>query len=122
MIILNDTDQSFVIELDGAVTTTELDWIVFYDDTLSGRNAEALLQLNEEGTTSGASEVEIIAAPVELGRIKRLTGLTVCNKDTADATVTISKKVAGVKYAVFSQCIGVNYTIQYNEDEGWDIL
>ena len=95
MITLDTNLKSLEIKLSGAVTTTELPWIVAYVDinqTTFGVSATT----ENDGTTNGATAVSMAAAPVA-GQSRELKHISVFNSDTVAQTVTIQINNNGTK-------------------------
>lgn len=84
--ILSSTTRRIRVYLGGAITTNELHWLTWWIDHYPGQQQER--RDGERGVTTGATEVEIVAAP-DSGVQRELRGINVFNSDTANATVTV---------------------------------
>lgn len=92
MIILDTGDKSLEILLGGAVTTNQLPWTTSY---ITIGDDESVTPGNSYGLTNGGTAVTIVGSPDPTNDIQ-LKALTVINKDTVPATVTIRENDASI--------------------------
>jgi hypothetical protein len=116
MISLDATSRSLQVVLALAVTTSELDYTtqhqdIRYDNNEVGFGASV-------GTTSGTTPVTIAAAPTN-GVQRDVMTITVHNKDTASATVTINFVDSGTSYVMFKGVLDSGDQVIYSDEDGW---
>lgn len=111
------------ILLGGAVTTNQLDWTVdFQDINLAGEMSKPTVGL---GVTNNTTAVSLVAAPGTVGFIRRVTRISVHNKDTVNATVTIQYNVAaggGTAYIVQKYTLATLTSLHFGMDGRWFVL
>lgn len=110
---LTSTGLEFL--LGGAVTTNQLHATAAWDDlattaTTSGEN---------DVDSNGATPVTLIAAPTA-GTARIPKGISIHNRDTAAATVTV-RKITGSRI-VCKATLAVGDTLHYEDGRGWYIL
>lgn len=111
MIILDATTKKLQIVLSGAVTTTELPWVVSYVDVLSSDQSVSAIAEND-GATNGGTAVDMVAAP-SAGHTRTIKTLTVVNKDTASATVEIRYNNNGTTRTIWKGALAVGDNLCY---------
>ena len=105
MIILDATTKSLEVKLAGAVTTTELPYVLGFVD-LKSEDQSVFTVGGTDGTTNGGTAVAICAAPIA-GHTRHVRSLSVVNKDTVPAEVTIQLNDNGTKRAIVTLTLAV---------------
>lgn len=112
--LLSTTAQKFEIVLNGAVATTELDWLCWYAD----KTTSALTPGSAHGVTTGATPVDIAAAPAA-STFRKITFLSVTNLDTVAATVRVRLDDGGTKRVVHRMVLQPNEQLLYTPEIGF---
>lgn len=86
MILLDSTLKSLEVVLGGAITTNQLTWTAHYVDLDATFAISAASET--DGVTNNTTAVSMVAAPAS-GHTRQIKYLSVKNKDTVAATVTI---------------------------------
>lgn len=111
MIILDTINKSLEVDLAGAVSANELVWAVHYVE-IKTETQDVSAVTEVDGVTTGATAVTMVTAPL-LGRVRQIKSLTVYNKDTASATVTIQINNNGTVRELTKVILATNETLQY---------
>lgn len=116
MIILSNTTDKIRVKLSGTVSTSELDCYASYRDTTSttiesGRNVI---------TTNGVTEVDLVDSPISLTQ-RVVDYLSVYNKDTNSAFVTIEFYDNGSIYEICKINLKTTERLEYQEGNGFRI-
>jgi hypothetical protein len=110
MIVLNATDKSLQVLLEGAITTAQLEW------TLSAVEMSAGFQLTSvianDGVTNGTTAVEVLAAPAATS-VRQVKLLTVYNADTVAAVVVIRLNHGGAFRRLARETLAPGETLHY---------
>jgi hypothetical protein len=118
MIVLNSTFRSIKVVLGGAVTTNQLDCTSQYIDS---RFFEAEPSLGATVvTTNNTTSVTVVPAPTS-GVNREIFTLTVYNKDTASATVTLTYTEDGTDYIIAKATLSAGDTLAYTDRHGWTV-
>ncbi len=105
MIILDSTLKSLEIKLAGAVTTTELPYVLGYVDLKTEDQSVSAVASND-GTTNGGTAVSVLAAPAS-GHTRQVKSISVSNVDTVAAVVTVQLNDNGTKRAIVVMTLAV---------------
>ena len=117
MIVLDTTD-SLKAALGGAVTTNELPIVASYVDVA----APDIYDPNSAHTlTSGAADVTAVAAPAA-GKRRQVKFLSVFNKDTVSATVTIKFDRSATQRELVKIALAASSTLVYTDGEGFRVI
>jgi hypothetical protein len=103
------TTEKLQVELGGAITTLELTIDVTYVDLLSSDQSLSAVGAFH-GVTSGATPVDVVAAPAS-GHTRTVQKVSVYNRDSVAATVTIEVNVSGTKYIITKETINAGDTL-----------
>lgn len=105
------------VVLAGAVTTNQLPIVVYYEDergddrvTLTTTNSTTAVSVLT-GTVSGSN--------INGSKVKRIRWLSIYNKDTASAIVTVKLVSDSTSYEVRKIALGAGESIEYVEGTGW---
>lgn len=118
MIILDTTSKTLEVVLAGAVTTNELPFDSSYADLAQVNFAMTGLGAND-GVSNGATAVTVVAAPAA-GTSRQVKYLSVMNKDTVAATVTVQLNNAASLRQLVTRTLEPGETLQYLD--GWSVL
>jgi hypothetical protein len=103
--------------LAGATTTTALQAIVGYSDddgvsTYTGNWAQA--------SSNGTTDVDLLAAPSS-GVIRDVDWLSIHNRDTAAATVTVKLDVSATDYVINTVTLASGDNLHFTHAAGWRV-
>lgn len=113
MIILDSTLKSLEIDLVGAVTTTELPYVLGYVDLLSVDQSISAVGSND-GTTNGMTAVPVLAAPAA-GHTRQVKFLSVFNADTVAATLILQYNDNGTVRTITKIALDVGDNFIYTD-------
>lgn len=111
MIILDTTTKSLEVLLGGAITTNQLEWTADFVD-VNQTSFAATTAGNQNGVTNNASAVTMVSAPAATTS-RQIKFLSVHNKDTVAATVTIRLNDNGTFRIIWKGTIQTLETIIY---------
>jgi len=115
MIILDATTKSLEIDLAGAVTTNELDVTCHAIDTLDSDMTVSDV-VNTNVATTGTTAVTAMAAPAA-GHTREVKSLTVYNKDTVSATVTVQILQSVTVYILLKVTLATGESLVYSSED-----
>ena len=109
--ILDATTKSVEILLDGAITTNQLPFTVGYVDV--DQTTFAMTAVTEaDGVTNDTTPVVVVSAPAA-GKSRQIKFLSVFNKDTTTAVVTLQVNISGTKRIVIKVALAVGDNLSY---------
>lgn len=113
MIILDATTTSLEIDLAGAITTNQLPFTVHGVDLLdTDQSVSDVFSAN--GATNNTTAVTMVSAPAA-SHTKQVKSITVYNKDTVAATVTIQINFNGTLRELCVVTLQAGETLQYDD-------
>lgn len=115
MIILDATTKSLEVVLTGAITTSQLDVICHCADILDATQAVSDL-VNTNIATNSTTAVTAMAAPAAL-HTRVVKTLSVYNKDTVAAIVTVRINSNGTFYILVKTQLEVGETLIYSAED-----
>jgi hypothetical protein len=115
MIILDTTTKSLEVVLAGAITTNQLDITCHAVDLLDSDQSVADV-VNTDIASNSTTAVSIQAAPAA-GHTITVKTITVYNKDTVDATVTVRKNDNGTFYILNKTTLATGETLCYSSED-----
>ena len=113
MIVLDATTKTIEIDLNGAITTSQLPYTLHYVDLLSSDQSVSAVGGND-GTTNSTTAVTMLAAPAS-GHTRQVKEITVQNADTVAAVVTIQLNNNGTVRTLFKATLDVGDQISYTD-------
>lgn len=117
MIVLDASPKKIQVVLAGAVTTNQLDcyatWREFDTTTYVAGDFGA--------ATNNTTDVDLVAAP-GASKYRVIDYISVYNKDTAAATVTVKTDNAGTERILAKVLLPVGYKLEYVEGTGFKVL
>lgn len=113
MIILDATTKSLEVKLAGVVTTNQLDITCHAVDLLS-TDQSVSATVNTNVATNNTTAVTAMAAPAA-SHTRVVKSLTVYNKDTVAATITVQINDNGTLRILCRPIIQSGETLQYSE-------
>ena len=116
MIVLGLDTTSLEMYLGGAVTTNELDWTVNYVQEYY--TVGIVAETTNTGVSNGTTDVSMVAAPIP-GARRIIRALSVYNKDTAAATVTIQINITTADRVIVKHALAAGETLHYESNQGW---
>lgn len=123
MIRLDKNNRSLGAVLSGAVATNELHVIATFTDKFSRSDSALayLLGATKITATNGATDITIVSAP-DQNVTRDVDYISVRNRDTAAATVSIEYDDNGTDYVLYSATLAVGDTLVYTIATGWYVL
>ena len=113
---LDSTTEQIRWYLGGAITTNKLhcdaNWI---DDP-----ASAATPGSTQSESNDTTPVTAVAAPLSLQRI--IVDLSIANRDTASATVTVERYDGTNQRNLLTVTLAAGSTLQYVKDSGWSVI
>lgn len=106
MIILDTTNKTLEVILNGAVTANELPFTAHYVDI----TATSVTAGQQDGATNGTTAVTVLSAPAASTQ-RQLKFFSLYNSDTAPATVTIRYNNNGTTRIVYKIILNVGYSL-----------
>lgn len=117
MIILDATTKTLEAVLAGAVTLNQLAYTVHYCDITT----TAFTPGEVDGLTNSTTAVTILSAPAASTQ-RQVKTISVHNRDTAAATVTVSLDTSGTERILVKAALAVDSTLIYTDGEGWKVI
>lgn len=117
MIVLDTTNDKIQVVLGGTVTTNQLDCYAAWRDITTttyvpGKNAPA---------TNNTTDVDLVAAPAASTQ-RVVDYLSVYNRDTAAATVTIKHDLSATERILWKGLLLAGEKLEYVEGEGFQVF
>ena len=124
MIRLDRTTRTLGIVLGGAITTNQLQVIVSGVDRVptSAAMQAPVIGFTQIATTNSTTDVTICTAPTVIGRVREVESISVRNRDTAAAVVSIEYDDNGTDYVIFSATLSVGDFLVYSSQSGWQVF
>lgn len=119
MIGLNATTKKLQVVLSGAVTTNQLDCFATWRDFIA--SPAAYVVGANEAVTNNTTDVDLVGAPTASHYIV-IDYVSVFNRDTANATVTIKIDVSGTDRILWRGLLQPGYKVEYVEGTGFKVL
>lgn len=117
MIRLDATTRKLQAVLSGAVTTNQLPCLVSYSDKTNADYVGASQLTNTNSTTA----VDICSAPAA-STVRDIDYLSVRNRDTAAATVTVMLDDSSTDYEIVKATLAVGDQLVYTHGDGWRVI
>jgi len=117
MIILDATNRTLEVDLDGAITTNQLPVVATYVDITTTTYSPAANTTQTNNTTA----VTIVAAPAASTQ-RQIKFLSVRNADTAAAVVTIQYNDNATLRGIVKATLAVDDTLLYTDGEGFRVI
>lgn len=105
ILVLNATTESIVVAMSGVAATTNPDFTSAYADDTGSSFTEG----SNDGALNGTSSVTLVAAPAASTR-RVVKNITICNRDTAAVTITVSLDNNGTLRNIAKVTLAVNDT------------
>jgi hypothetical protein len=119
MLSLNSTLRSLTVALSGSVTTNQLDCTAQYRDDRV--NSITMSFGTTVTATNNTTAVTLVAAPTS-GVIREVFTLTIYNKDTAAAIVSVSYLDNATSYTIARFTLAVGDVMVYTDEHGWVVF
>lgn len=117
MLKLDQTTRKLQAVLSGAVTTNQLPCMVSYSDD----NGTTYVGGTQLTNTNSTTAVDICAAP-GASTVRDIDYLSIRNRDTAAATVTVMLDDNGTDYEIVKATLAVGDQLVYVHGSGWNTL
>ena len=114
MIRLDLTTKKLQVVLAGSITTSQLEVVSSYSDA----TATGYTGGNTAIATNDTTDVDIVAAPAA-STIRDVDHISVHNKDTVSATVTVKMDVGGTDYILKKAILLTGESLNYAHGTGW---
>ena len=118
MIVLDQPSKKMEVVLAGAVTTSQLDVNCYYFDQYPQAQTQPRNGHNYVATNS-TTDVTAVAAPGLVGIRRNVFSLSVYNKDSAQATVTVKIDDGGSERILVKQTLNAGDSLNYEHGAGW---
>lgn len=115
MIVLDTTTKSLEIDLAGAITTNQLDVTCHAVDLLDSDQSVSDV-VNTNTATNSTTAVTAMAAPAS-GHTRTIKSLTVHNKDTVAATVTVQINFNATIYIIYKATLETGENLIYSAED-----
>lgn len=119
MIILDATTTSLQALLAGSITTNQLDIVSAYVELNTAGTSFA--SASNQTATNNTTAVSVVAAPAS-GFQRQIKYISVYNRDTAAATVTVRSNYNGTLRPHVVITLAVGSTLVYTDGEGWRVI
>lgn len=117
MIRLDATNRKLQIVLAGAVTANQLPVVACYSD----KTTTAYTGSMQRAVTNNTTQVDIVSAPAA-STVRDIDSLSVWNKDTAAATVTIFYDDNATDAEVIKVTLAAGDQLSYTHGNGWKVI
>ncbi len=117
MPVLTSTGKLQVV-LGGAVTTNQLQCVASWRDITTG---PTYVPGTSTVNTNDTTVVDWVTSPAASTQ-RVLVNLSVYNKDTVSATVTIMVDISGTDYILVVKEIAAGSSLEYSQDSGWAVF
>lgn len=114
MIILTETTDKIQVALAGSVTANQLQCMTSWRDVTTS----TFLPGRTLANTNNTSDVDIVPSPGSSTQ-RVIDFISVYNKDTVNATVTIKLDANGVEYILWKGTLATEERIEYNDKDGF---
>lgn len=118
MIVLNSTRKLQVV-LAAVVAANQLDFLSSYVDVGS---PDVYEPESSHGVTADAVDVDVTPAPIGASTKRQQKFLSVYNRDTAAADVTVKLDEAGVERILCRVTLAAKSTLVYTDGEGFRVI
>lgn len=127
MQFLDTIFKSYQIVLSAPETANKLPWEANWERyTPSGVSGPDTSPVSQGGLTNGVTAVQVVPPPPNSNQQLRLRNFLMSNADTAAATVLWQKVSTATSPAVTRTLaqfvLQINETLQYNDNDGWQVL
>jgi len=117
MLILTETTDKVQVVLGGTVATNQLQCISSWRDITTTAYTPGRTIINTNNTT----DVDFVGSPASSTQ-RVVDFLSIYNKDTANATVTIKFDANGTEYILFKTTISSGEKIEYQDGQGFRVI
>lgn len=117
MILLDATSKKIQLVLGGAVTTNQLDWTTSWADITTTTFTPG----STDGASNSATPVDIVASPASSTQ-RQVKFISVYNRDTVSATVTVNYYDGGTLRKIVVITLATGYQLQYTAEGEWRVL
>lgn len=117
MIVLSQTTDNLQVVLGGAITTNQLECMVSWRD----RTSTTFTADRTVTTTNNTTDVTIAAAPAASTQ-RMIDFISIYNKDTVNAVVTVKLDANGTEYILCKVTLATTERLQYQEGVGFQVF
>ncbi len=117
MIVLSQTTDNLQVVLGGAITTNQLECMVSWRD----RTSTTFTADRTVTTTNNTTDVTIAAAPAASTQ-RVIDFISIYNKDTVNAVVTVKLDDNGTEYILCKVTLATTERLQYQEGVGFQVF
>jgi len=111
------------VVLDGAVSATEWDIGVVYEDLDDGFNLVQTTAGSSQlwTSTAGVTKTTVAGPPTGNAKRRRIMGVTVTNRDTSKAVITIWHEASAVERWLLVKEVPAGATLYWLPNTGWQV-
>jgi hypothetical protein len=117
MIVLSQTTDNLQVVLGGAITTNQLECMVSWRD----RTSTTFTADRTVTTTNNTTDLTIAAAPAASTQ-RVIDFISIYNKDTVNAVVTVKLDANGTEYILCKVTLATTERLQYQEGVGFQVF
>lgn len=117
MIILSATTDKIQVVLGGSVTANQLECLATWRDVTT----DTFTPGRTIAVTNNTSDVDIVGSPSSSTQ-RVVDHISVYNKDTVSATVTVKFDANGTEYILFKALVDTGEKVEYTNEGGWKVL
>ena len=120
-----DSTRALEITLAASITSNQLQGAVSYIDMPQNQlSANKLNRLGAESTftSSHATDVTAVPAPLVVGTIREWDGLNIYNSDSATAQVTVKINTSNTDTILKKHTLNPGQTLFCTQQSGWGVL
>ena len=123
MLALSLNTHKLQVVLGGAVTTNQLQCTVYFYDIIRGskENTTEYRRFPKYINTNNTTDVDICDAPPQ-DIIRHIDYISIYNKDTVNATVTVKIDISATETIQIVQVLATTESLCYEHGAGWYIL
>jgi hypothetical protein len=114
MIILTEVTDKIQVVLGGAITANQLQCAAFWRDVTTTTYVPGRTLVNTNNTT----DVDVVGSPGSSTQ-RIVDFLSVYNRDTVNATVTVKLDANGTEYILWKGILATGEMLQYNDKNGF---
>ena len=124
MIYLDKTTRKLQMVLGSAITTNQLKCVVCFYDVLAQtkEGSEEYKGAMQVSTSNSTTDVDICAAPGTNGTTRDVSYISIFNRDTVNATVTVKLDDGGTEHELVKVILYPDESLVYSKDGGWQVI
>jgi hypothetical protein len=116
MLVLTETTDTIQIVLGGTIATNQLACVANYRDITTTAYTPGRTLVN----TNNITDVNIVPAP-SASTQRVVDFVSIYNRDTANAAVTVKYDANGTEYIIFKSTLAPDERMEYTDAKGWQV-